>query len=439
MVTDISKDTTDVGNYFIANYPPFSFWKPEHLHAIEKAFQSPPQNEAPLGLYMHIPFCRKRCKFCYFKVYTDVNAEAIQHYADALAHEVAMVAQQPAVQGRQVRFAYFGGGTPSYLSVRQLHGLTEKLRQHVTWDQAEEVTFECEPGTLSEPKVAALKEIGVTRLSLGVENFSDQVLEENGRAHLSGEVYRAWEWIQKAGFAQVNIDLIAGMVGETQDNWEDNIRRVIEMSPDSVTIYQMELPYNTRYSNQLRVLGQPVEVANWSTKRAWVNYAFDELCAAGYKISSAYTLVKDNTSTGSSFHYRDHLWHGADLIGTGVASFGHLSGVHYQNIDTLEKYEALLQDGRLPLGRAMGISDREKLIREMILQLKTGYISADYFRKKFGVEILSEYGPVFEDYRDRQLLEIQGDDIRLTREGLLRVDSLLPAFFLPEHRSDRYT
>jgi oxygen-independent coproporphyrinogen-3 oxidase len=315
MVTDISKDTTEVGNYFIANYPPFAYWKRDHISAVEQAFGAPPTSNAPLGLYMHIPFCRKRCKFCYFKVYTDVNADVIQQYVDALTREVAMVAEQPAVQGRPVHFAYFGGGTPSYLSVRQLHGLTEKLRQHVTWDDAVEVTFECEPGTLSEPKVQALKEIGVTRLSLGVENFNDAVLEENGRAHLSGEIYRAWDWITQAGFAQINIDLIAGMVGETEENWRDNIRRAIDLSPDSITIYQMELPFNTRYSDQLRVLGQPVEVANWSTKRAWVNYAFDELLAAGYKTSSGYTLVKDDTSTGSSFHYRDSLWHGADLLG----------------------------------------------------------------------------------------------------------------------------
>ena len=439
MVTDVTKDTTEVGNYFIANYPPFSFWKKEHLGAIEQAFASPPQSSAPLGLYLHIPFCRKRCKFCYFRVYTDVNAQAIQQYVDALAAEIALVAKQPAVQGREFHFVYFGGGTPSYLAVKQLHGLVAKLREHIDWDKAEEVTFECEPGTLQEAKIHALREIGVTRLSLGVENFSDAVLEENGRAHLSGEVYRCWDWIKQAGFAQVNIDLIAGMVGETWENWRENIRKTIEMDPDSVTIYQMELPYNTKYAKDLQILGE-TSVANWSTKRDWVDFAIDELSQAGYQVSSAYTMVKKKSSRESSFLYRDALWHGADLLCAGVASFGHLSGVHYQNIDGLEPYQQMLAEGKLPLGRALPTNADERLIREMILQMKVGSLDADYFRRKFRREVFDDFSDQFNRLKSQGLAEINGDTLELKRDGLLRVDSLLPQFFLPEHRStDRYT
>ena len=122
---------------------------------------------------------------------------------------------------RPFRFVYFGGGTPSFLSARQLTSLVDRLRANINWDKAEEVTFECEPGTLSEPKVHAIRELDVTRLSLGIENFSDEILKENGRAHLSGEVFKAWDWIKSAGFPNVNIDLISGMVGETWASWRD--------------------------------------------------------------------------------------------------------------------------------------------------------------------------------------------------------------------------
>src|SRR5205085_7769226 len=128
------------------------------------------------------------------------------------------------------RFVYFGGGTPSFLSPKQLTSLVDRLRANINWDKAEEVTFECEPGTLSEPKIHTLKELGVTRLSLGVENFSDAVLEENGRAHLSGEVYKSCQWIQDANFPNVNMDLISGMVGERWDNWKDGIKKTIDLS-----------------------------------------------------------------------------------------------------------------------------------------------------------------------------------------------------------------
>jgi coproporphyrinogen III oxidase-like Fe-S oxidoreductase len=428
---------TEVGSYFIANYPPFSQWGPEGLPEIERALASPP-NAVPLGLYLHIPFCRKRCKFCYFRVYTDKTAPDVERYVQALEHEIELVSKQPVMGGRPFRFVYFGGGTPSFLSARQLTSLVDRLRKHVNWDKAEEVTFECEPGTLSEPKIKTLKELGITRLSLGIENFSDAILEENGRAHLSGEVYKSWQWITNAGFPNVNIDLISGMVGETWDNWKVNIKKTIDLSPDSVTIYQMELPFNTVYSKD--ILGNHVEtpVADWPTKRAWLNYAYDELLSAGYHVSSAYTVVKDPHKV--NFSYRDNLWRGSDLLATGVASFGHVSGVHYQNKTEWGDYTGdLLEHNRLPLYRAMRSTPHQLLVREMILQLKRGYLDAGYFRGKFGVEILDEWRDEWLSHQGDGMLTIQGDRIELTRQGLLHADALLPAFFEPEHRGVRYT
>lgn len=429
---------TEVGSYFISNYPPFSQWKRDKVGEALDAFAQPPRPDVPLGLYLHIPFCRKRCKFCYFKVFTQVKAEEIERYVQALSKEIEIVAKQPVMGNRPFRFVYFGGGTPSFLSNRQLTSLVERLRQNIRWDLAEEVTFECEPGTLSESKVQTLKELGVTRLSLGVENFSDRILEENGRAHLSKEVYRAWEWIQAAAFPNVNIDLISGMVGETWENWRENIQRTIDLSPESVTIYQMELPFNTVYSKD--ILGNQIEtpVADWPTKRDWVKYAFQTLQEAGYSVSSAYTLIKDPKKV--SFSYRDNLWKGADLLATGIASFGHVSGVHYQNLPEWEDYlRAVLDEGRLPIGRALTPTSHQLLVREVILQLKRGYLDPKYFEDKFGVDIQTHWAGVWQDYSDRGYVQLGPDKIRLTTEGMLRVDGLLPAFFEAEHQGVRYT
>lgn len=434
MTTETIK--TEVGSYFIANYPPFSQWTPQGLADVRAALHAPPA-EVPLGLYLHIPFCRKRCKFCYFRVYTDKNAAEVERYVAALAREIELVSRLPAMGGRPFRFVYFGGGTPSFLSARQLTSLVDRLRANINWDHAEEVTFECEPGTLSQPKLATLRELGITRLSLGVENFSDAVLAENGRAHLSAEIDKAWEWIRQLDFPSVNIDLIAGMVGETWENWRECIRRTMELQPDSVTIYQMELPFNTVYSRE--VLGQQREipVADWPTKRAWVSYAFDELLAAGYQISSGYTLVRDRQRV--HFRYRDHLWRGSDLLATGVASFGHISGVHYQNLTEWGPYLESLERGELPLYRGMRPTRHQLLVRELILQLKTGRIEPAYFRRKFGVDVLDEWRGVWDQFQSEGFLVVAPHEVALTREGLLRVDALLPAFFEPQHQGVRYT
>ena len=169
-----------------------------------------------------------------------------------------------------------------------------------------------------------------------------------------------------------------------------------------------------------------------------MDYAFDEFLAAGYHVSSAYTVVKDPRKV--NFSYRDNLWAGSDLLATGIASFGHISGVHYQNLPEWNDYiGSLLQRNELPLGRALRPTPHQLLIREMILQLKRGYLDAAYFRRKFGLEILDEWSEVWREHVDDGFATINGDRITLTRAGLLHADALLPLFFEAEHQGVRYT
>jgi oxygen-independent coproporphyrinogen-3 oxidase len=432
-------EQTDVGSYFVANYPPFSVWTAAAAATDGLAALSSPPADVPLGLYLHIPFCRKRCHFCYFRVYTDKNAREVEQYLDVLAREWDLYQQTRALAGRSLNFVYFGGGTPSFLSTRQLEGLVDRLTATRSWDEAEEITFECEPGTLTEAKLDSIRRMGVTRLSLGVENFDDRILELNGRAHRSPEIGRTFQYARAIGFPQINIDLIAGMLGETDENWSACIRRTLDLDPDSVTIYQMELPYNTTISGDLlKGTGQFRDpLANWSTKRRWVSDAFEALEKAGYHIGSAYTAVKNPATT--KFVYRDRLWQGADLAGLGVASFGHINGVHLQNLDTWETYSASIESGTLPLGRAYRPNYEERMIREFVLQLKRGSVRPGYFQEKYGVDVLERFSAELESLGPRYLAQRSGERIALTRDGLLRVDVLLHRFFLPHHTGIRYT
>src|SRR4029450_4035007 len=152
----------EVRSYFVATYPPFSVWTPEAVaRDAMPALHAHGSPDTPLGLYLHIPFCRKRCHFCYFRVYTDKNAQDVTHYLDVLAREWEMYVAQPAIAGRPLNFVYFGGGTPSFLSTQQLQSLVGRLSKTVSWQKAEKITFECEPGTLSESKLGAIRQMGV--------------------------------------------------------------------------------------------------------------------------------------------------------------------------------------------------------------------------------------------------------------------------------------
>lgn len=429
------QEDTKVGNYFVSNYPPFNCWNSQNVGLAQERFGRSGPTDVPLGMYVHIPFCRKRCHFCYFRVYTDKKNRDIVDYLDAIKVEASRLAETAFIGGRKASFLYFGGGTPSYLSHEQLNDLISHLRKTFPWDGMEEIAFECEPGTLTQKKVQGLRELGITRLSLGVENFSDEILQTNNRAHRSMEVYRSYDWIQAAKFPQVNIDLIAGMIGETDENWHQAIRKVIELNPDAVTIYQMEIPHNTTIHKEMRQEGRDIApVATWNTKRRWVAEAFAALESAGYTVSSAYTVIKDPQRT--KFLYRDSLWAGADMLALGVSAFGYLSGVHYQNESHIEPYVKSIRKGYFPIWRAVGMTTEEKMIRQFVLQMKLGRLSTDIFQEKFGVDINRRWGSIFERYEQAGWLSRHGQTIELTREGLMQVDRLLFSFFLPKHQID---
>ena len=434
-----SSTKTEVGSYFISNYPPFSAWSPDQLDEVRAAMNAPPAN-VPLGLYLAHSLLPQALQVLLLQSFTDKNSAEVERYLAALSREIELVSKLPVMGGRPFRFVYFGGGTPSFLSSRQLERLVDRLRANVSWDKAEEVTFECEPGTLSEAKVHTLREIGVTRLSLGVEHFDDTILRDNGRAHESPEIYKAWPWIQLGRLRQHehrphcrhgrrNLGQMARRRGP-----RDRARcRQRHDLPDGAAVQHgvLEGHSGRRDRNAGRRLGHQACLGRLRVRSSWRPPAT--------RVSSAYTMVKHPERV--NFSYRDNLWQGSDLLATGIASFGHISGVHYQNHPEWEQYCGTLESGELPLNRGMRLSPHQRLVREMILQLKRGYLNVAYFRDKFGVDILDRWSDVWAGLRTGRSVPIDrdADRIELTRDGLLQVDSLLPAFFEPQFQGVRYT
>jgi len=214
------------------------------------------------------------------------------------------------------------------------------------------------------------------------------------------------------------------------------VRRAIDLEPDSVTIYQMELPYNTTISRDILNKGIESPIAGWSMKRHWLDYAFEQFLAHDYEIAGT-DIVATKKKT-CRFIYRDALWHGGDMIGIGVSSFSHFGGVNFQNAHNFEEYVRILNEDRLPLLRAVSLTPKQRLIREMVLQLKTGALDTGYFSRKYGVDVWNEFRPVYEGLEEKSLLKRHNGDIVLTRNGHLEVDSFLPDFFEPELRTVRY-
>jgi oxygen-independent coproporphyrinogen-3 oxidase len=429
------------GNYFVSAYPPFFYWSETEAPAVLAAVQEPPTGQVtgatrPLGLYIHIPFCVQRCNYCYYLSY-EGRGDAMGPYCDALAQELTSWMTRPALRHRRPDYIYFGGGTPSILSTAQVRRLLHRLKEAGPWQDDAEVTFECAPRTLTEEKIAALRAGGVNRLSMGVQQMDDEVLRTNGRVHLVADVERAYGLIRKAGFKQINIDLMVGMPGETEAGFMASLARVVDLAPDSITIYQTEVPRNTRLYKSIEEGDQDLAELDWEMKHRRLDQAFHHLEDSGYTRRSAYTAVRDPRTV--HFAYQDLQYQGADLLGLGTSSFSYLGGIHHQNVVGLESYVEKVERGDLPVWRGHVLDESEQQVREFVLQLKLGRVDLNTLRRRHGSHATDGFQPTLEAHAARGWLTFSEDEVVLTRDGLTRVDRFLRDYFLPRHRGPRYS
>ncbi len=427
------------GNYFVAAYPPFSAWRKDLVGEVYHQLGNPCETAGavPFGLYVHIPFCAVRCPYCYYLSYAEQTRRQMDHYLDALLGELALYRAIPAFADRKVGFVYFGGGTPSLLPAESLHRLLTGLQAIFPWTATEEISFECAPRSVTRCRLETLRAAGINRVSLGVQQLDDEVLRRNGRIHLVADVERAWAAIRSIGFEEVNVDLMVGLVGETETSFHRSLERVLQMEPDSVTLYQLEIPLNTPLYRALSADSLRGTLPTWQTKRDRLAEAFARLEEAGYTLRSAYAAARNGRHR--RFVYQEDQYRGADLLGLGVSSLSYVAGAHYQNLASLEQYLASLAVGQLPLGRAYLLTTEECLVRELVLQLKLGRVEVSRFWDKFGIDVGERFAEPLKDFAARGWLTCDGRAVTLTREGLLRVDRMLPAFYLPEHRALRYS
>lgn len=248
---------------------------------------------------------------------------------------------------------------------------------------------------------------------------------------------RAYAQIRGVGFDVVNLDLIVGLPGESDATVDQSIEGVIALSPESITLYQLEIPQNTPLFRFVRDGAPPAAIPSWPEKRARLGRCFARLEAAGYTVRSAYAAVRDPER--HRFVYQDAQYHGADLLGIGLSSFSYLAGLHFQNQVSFDAYLETVSKGEFPVLRAHALSEDERLIREIVLQLKLGRVDAAYFARKFGVDIRARFESPLKQFADRGWLAISAEGVRTTREGLLRIDRLLQEFYLPQHRHVRYS
>jgi oxygen-independent coproporphyrinogen-3 oxidase len=415
---------------FVFQYPPFATMRP----GATPDFSQPATGyraEEGFQLYVHIPFCAVRCTFCYYGIMPNTFRTVVNPYVDALHKEIDMVSQLPYLQGRKVETVYFGGGTPTYLKEEQFEKLVRHIRDR--FDVADDVewTSEAEPTTVQESKLALLKDLGITRMSFGIQSFHSEIAKINGRIAKPHVVQRTLEWAKQAGFRVTNIDLMSGMLGETMKTWKHSMDTIMDYEPEHITIYRMEIKPGTQFYTKLQFDPElRKQFVGDAAELQMVDYAEELFGAKGYTHHTHFSWIRKPEFEHT---HRTNCWRGKDLVALGESAFGFANGYLYQNCNPYRPYNRIVNEGKVPIGCAHQLSPREEMTGYMTMGLKLRSIPRADFRRRFGKDPVEEFAPEIAFLVERGVVTVDDDAIRATHHGCLYADSYLQVFYPPEH------
>jgi oxygen-independent coproporphyrinogen III oxidase len=412
---------------FTFQYPPFNLLQVKDTNIL--------QQKQPLHVYVHIPYCKTKCRYCYYKLWAvgEQATDEIDHYLSLLSREIEIVSREPEVQACGVKSLYIGGGTPTLLSLDQLTRLFDRLKRSFPFIDNYEFCVEANPDEkgLTPEKLAVLKDNGVTRLSIGVQSLDDRILKLNGRAGSEKEFYGAYEVARSLGFHCINLDFMSGMLGENWTNWTRQFDTILSLRPENVSMYKLEFYLNTRLSRQIRQTKRAPGLVSDEEEAKYAEYAFERLQnEGGYIVKNCYSLT---CSEEVAHVHAAGVWDGESLLGLGLSAYGLFNGRMYQNTAELKDYEDAVNCGNRPVHRAHLVSARERVARTMVFGIKKLGISRSKFRERQGFEMMLLYGDIIRDLIERGLLIDDGETIKVPRSKYVYADDICRAFFLPEH------
>ncbi len=393
----------------IINYPMFRFW---HKEAVAEG-----QRQQPLNVYIHMPYCIQRCAYCYFKTTTlkENRLADIDQYVRSVCAEMALGSRHFALGQRPVETVYFGGGTPTLMSEENIDLLFAALRENFTLADPQ-ITFEGEPVTLTERKAALLARHKVNRISLGIQSFKEEIVFQTGRRDTEEQTFRAIE-LAKATGAEVNVDLISGLAGETLDTWAYSVRRAIEADVHNITIYKLELYANTPYYTAEK--HQEIALPDETRELAFIEYAVAELKRHNYLPVNTFTFTKGGAHDQLNTRKR---WQGADSYACGVSAYGSLGDWQFQNTNEIPAYTAAIARNELPTVRAYRNTSFDRIVREAVMGIKLVAIDHHHFRDKHGLDLLQVCAADLARLASDGFLVVDEREIRLTDRGIIYGD-----------------
>jgi oxygen-independent coproporphyrinogen-3 oxidase len=394
----------------------------------------------PTSLYVHIPFCRHRCAYCDFNTYAGLEP-LMPAYLEALAVEIQGIGRLAKAEGRppSVHTVFFGGGTPSLLSAYQLRAILDQIRQSFELTQDAEITLEANPGTVDPEGLLAMRRLGVNRLSLGMQSSHAEELRLLERQHGMGEVRQAIDWARKAGFDNLNLDLIYGLPDQSMASWRASLSQAIALGPEHLSLYALSLEFGTPMLKRVKEgeLSRPdpdaaADMYEWSS---------DELEKAGflqYEISNWARPESNGQPKGCQHNLQ--IWRNGEYLGFGAGAHGFAAGTRTRGVRSPRSYIARLEAGDwrgpYPLSPATVWYEPQPAIRRaedmMILGLRLTRegVSEQAYAEAIGRPMQADFGEPIRALTDNGLLELSDGRVRLTPRGRLLGNRVFQAFLI---------
>ena len=377
----------------------------------------------PLSLYVHIPWCVRKCPYCDFNSHEQSGELPEAQYVDALIADLEQ--DLPRVWGRRLSSIFIGGGTPSLFSAEAIDRLLGAVRARLVCQPDMEITLEANPGTVEAGRFAEFRAAGVNRLSIGVQSFDAQKLQALGRIHDPAQAMRAAEQAHDAGFATFNLDLMHGLPGQSLEGAMRDLDTAIALNPTHISWYQLTLEPNTVFAKKPPVL--PDDDVLWDIQEA----GWEKLRQAGYGQYEVSAFAKPNHHSRHNVNY----WSFGDYLGIGAGAHGKLTDLQYQRAYRTTKKKIprdYLDPAKAFLSEETDIPEREMPFEFMLnaLRLNDG-VPVAYFNERTGMQ-LSQIAPVLAKARSLELLDNEPGFIRPTEKGHRFLNDLLE-MFLPDN------
>jgi oxygen-independent coproporphyrinogen-3 oxidase len=374
------------------------------------------------GIYIHIPFCHYKCIYCDFD--SGVYPKSLtRDYLAALRQEITRTSEDERLSGLKADTIYLGGGTPSILSPEEVEEILETVRRTFVICEPSEITLEANPGTLTGEKVRGYARAGVNRISVGAQTFDDRELKVLGRIHSAWEVRHSLDVVREAGIENVNLDVMAGLPGQTMGSWQRTMDELFALQPPHVSMYLLDVHQETALASLIRrkVLPPPDDDLMAQMYDAFVERAL----AAGYDHYEISNFCRPGYRSRHNLKY----WSDEPYLGLGCSAHSYDLTRRWWNVATPRAYitavreRGFARDGELTLTA----DDRMKEALFLGLRRREGITLGD-FSRRYGVDVWARYGRDLEELRESGLIECDGESLRVTRKGLVLANEVFAVF-----------